>query len=165
MLFKSAREEGDLLPEKWPLSALCTQWAKLGAIHHQEGIEPIVNIAQRAKRATVIVSSKFFCSTLPSHYSTFRHDSFIIHTTSHLQITTSHSLIRRGNLYEGSGTIKALGYKRFLSSPTGKRTGASPVEGLKVFNFQKKINHFGSVCNTIMIVLRALHLFLIAHVF
>ena len=45
MLFKSAQEVGDLLPEKWPLSALCTQWAKLGAIHHQEGIEPIVNIA------------------------------------------------------------------------------------------------------------------------
>ena len=40
---------------------------------------------------TRFCTHKSFCSTLPSHYSTFRRDTFIIiHTTSHLQITTSH---------------------------------------------------------------------------
>ena len=39
---------------------------------------------------------------------------------------------RSGNLYEGSGTFKALRNKRFLSAPTGNRTGASQVEGQRV---------------------------------
>ena len=34
---------------------------------------------------------KDICPTLPSHSSTFRLDSFIINTTSHLQITTDES--------------------------------------------------------------------------
>ena len=37
---------------------------------------------------------KDICPTLPSHYSTFRLDSFIIHTTSHLQITTDESCMK-----------------------------------------------------------------------
>ena len=80
----------------------------------------------------------YFCSTLPSHCSTFGRDGFIQITTSCQQITTSHSNLlsnggnlyeRSGNLYEGSGTIKTLRNIIIHSAPTGNRTGASPVEG------------------------------------
>ena len=45
------------------------------------------------------------CSTVPPYNSTFRGDGFIIHTISHLQITTSHSnlVLRSGNFYEELG--------------------------------------------------------------
>ena len=47
-------------------------------------------------------ATKTICSTVPPDNSTFMGDGFIIHTISHLQITTSHSnlVLRSGNLYE-----------------------------------------------------------------
>ena len=49
------------------------------------------NIASEVSNVYILSGQKLICSTVPSDNSTFMGDGFIIHTISHLIITTSHS--------------------------------------------------------------------------